>query len=212
MGGGHTTGGGPHRPPPTHPGAGPKPTARGKDRRKREGYSLTTSVSIRLLPGLGEDMVVAAAPGAPGGLSAPPPLYRHRRGVNGAGGGAAGTPPRSSLSSLLSPPLPPPPPSPVVTAPPPRAPSAPLRSPLPEPLSGPLTSLRGDVTAPPRCYWSSAAAFRKLRPAAGVDGSCSACRRSGSPRGRGFEAPEGTSEGGTQNHRETPQPRNPAGL
>lgn len=174
---------------------------------------MTTSVSIRLLPGLGEDMVVAAAPGAPGGLSAPPPLYRHRRGVNGAGGGAAGTPPRSSLSSLLSPPLPPPPPSPVVTAPPPpRAPSAPLRSPLPEPLSGPLTSLRGDVTAPPRCHWSSAAAFRKLRPAAGGDGSCSACGRSGSPRGRGFEAPEGTSEGGTQNHRETPQPRNPAGL
>lgn len=51
-----------------------------------------------------------------------------------------------SLSFSLFPP--PTPPSPVVTARPPRAPPAPLRSALPEPHSGPLTSLRGDVTAP----------------------------------------------------------------
>lgn len=152
----------------------------------REGYSLTTSVSIRLLPGLGEDMVAAAAPGAPGGLSAPPPRTgdaRHRGERGGAGLRAAGTPPPPPLS-----PLSPPPPSScgaaggaaaAARAPPPRRlalpqPRAPLRSsPLPEPLSGPLTSPA--VTSPPRTMVIGCAG--NAAPAPRHAGNCSAAER-----------------------------------
>lgn len=132
----------------------------------REGYSLTTSVSIRLLPGLGEDMVAAAAPGAPGGLSAPPPPptgdARHRGERGGAGLRAAGTPPHSPPLSPLSPPPPSscgaagvaaraPPPAP------PRAPSAASPAPVVASAGASLWTpdvTRCDLTAPQRRDWS----------------------------------------------------------
>lgn len=143
--GGATPEGGPRFPHPLQA----RPGRRNPPRRRvtvREGYSLTTSVSIRLLPGLGEDMVAAAAPGAPGGLSAPPTGDAgHRRGTGGPPGSESlGPPPAAAVAAVVA----------AVAA---AAAScgaagaaarAPLRSPLPEPLSGPLTSLA--VTSPPR--------------------------------------------------------------
>lgn len=140
----------------------------------RQGYSLTTSVSIRLLPGLGDDMVAAAAPGAPGGLSAPPPpragAARRRAEWGNAGSRGAGSRRcryrRCCRRCCRRCRRQGPPPAPLALP-------QPLRPPLPQPLSGPLTSPA--VTSPPR----GAAIGRALNapPAPRHAGSCSSRRR-----------------------------------